>query len=356
MHLNIAPLLAFTEAPRSALSVRILLTGLQTGPLSLLTDALLFAILCLYLVGVHRLSRRGRRWSPWSTAALVVGLAAIWVAVDSGLAAYEDVNVTMHVVQHVLLMMIAPPFIALAKPVTLATQASGRKTQVGILKLVHSRVVGALTFPVFVWVFYYGTMYVFFMTGVYQYSIVHPLFHDATHLWFFVAGYLFWEPLLGLDPARRRWPYPVRAVSLFLGMPFESFLGIGIAQMTRPISSINSLANTHTAGDTLWVLAMAITGLWLGVILWQWYKQMERQTARDDRRVEADLAENRARAEALGLDLPPDVTVPWWRIAELERLRDRAADAAPQPDAASGWQPTRQGGRARLSGPGTTPP
>jgi putative copper resistance protein D len=227
--LSFAPLLAFAEAPRATVSLRILLTGIQTGPLSLLTDALLFAIACSYLLGVRRLAGRGRRWSPWSTAAFFGGLAAMWVAVGSGLAAYDDVNVTMHVIQHVLLMMIAPPLVALGKPVTLVTQASTRAVQVRILRIVHSRVVGALTFPVFVWVFYYGTMYVFFMTGVYQYAVFHPLFHDATHLWFFVAGYLFWEPLIGLDPARWRWPYPVRAVSLFLGMPFESFLGIGIA-------------------------------------------------------------------------------------------------------------------------------
>lgn len=338
MHPSFAPLLAFAEAPRSTVSLRILLTGIQTGPLSLLTDGVLFAILCLYLLGVHQLARKKRRWSPWSTVAFVAGLAAIWVAVDSGLAAYDDVNVTMHVIQHVLLMMVAPPLLALGKPVTIATQASRRPVQVQILRIVHSPIVAALTFPVFVWIFYYGTMYVFFMTGVYQYAVVHPLFHDATHLWFLVAGYLFWEPLIGLDPARWRWPYPVRAVSLFLGMPFESFLGIGIAQMTRPISSINSLANTHTAGDTLWVLAMAITGLWLGVILWQWYRHMERETVREDRKLEVDHVDNRARAEALGLDLPPDVTVPWWRIAELERERDRAGEARPQADAGGGWR------------------
>jgi putative copper resistance protein D len=332
----LVPLLAFAEAPRPAVSVHVLLTGMQTGALSLLADALLFAIACSYLLGVRRLAGRGRRWSPWSTAAFFGGLAAMWVAVGSGLAAYDDVNVTMHVIQHVLLMMIAPPLVALGKPVTLLTQASSRAVQVRILRIVHSRVVGALTFPVFVWVFYYGTMYVFFMTGVYQYAVFHPLFHDATHLWFFVAGYLFWEPLIGLDPARWRWPYPVRAVSLFLGMPFESFLGIGIAQMRGPISSINSLANTHTAGDTLWVLAMAITGLWLGVILWQWYRQMERDSVRQDRRLEVEQIENRARAEALGLDLPPDVTVPWWRIAELERRRDRAGEQTTPADAGGG--------------------
>ncbi|MHB1555573.1 MAG: cytochrome c oxidase assembly protein [Acidimicrobiales bacterium] len=341
MLVALAPLLAFAEAARSAVSLRILLTGIQTGSLSLVTDAVLFGIVCLYLAGARQLTRRGRQWSGWSTAAFVVGLAAIWVAVCSGLAAYDDVNVTMHVIQHVLLMMIAPPLIALGRPVTLATQASRRTVQVRILRIVHSPVVAALTFPVFVWVLYYGTMYVFFMTGVYQYAIVHPLFHDATHLWFFVAGYLFWEPLIGLDPARWRWPYPVRAVSLFLGMPFESFLGIGIAQMARPISSINSLANTHTAGDTLWVLAMAVTGLWLAVILWQWYRQMERETVRQDRKLEVEQVENRARAEALGLDLPPDVTVPWWRIAELERRRDRAEEPSARADAGGGWRTTR---------------
>ena len=260
-------------------------------------------------------------------AAFSAGIVVVFVAVGSGFAAYDTVSVTVHVIQHVLLMMVAPPLLALGKPVTLLTQAASRANQVRVLKVVHSPVVAALPFPVVAWFLYYGTMYAYFMTGLYAYSISHPLFHDATHLWFFAVGYLFWHPIVGLDPARWRWPHPVRMASLFLGMPFEAFLGIGIAQLPRPLDQINTLAATHSAGDTFWIVSMMATGLCLAVVVLQWFRQLDRETVRVDRRIEATTAENRARAEDLGIDLPEGCTVPWWRLEELElqKVRQQAA-------------------------------
>ncbi|HLI15464.1 MAG TPA: cytochrome c oxidase assembly protein [Acidimicrobiales bacterium] len=305
--------------------LHVLLTGIQTGPLDLVADALELLLLALYALGRHRLVRRGRTWPAWNTAAFAAGVALLWIAVGSGLAAYDESSATLHVVQHVLLMMVVPPLLALGKPVTLATQAASRRNQLRILQVVHSRAAATLTFPVVVWFLYYGTMYVYFMTGAYPYSIAHPLFHDATHLWCLLVGYLFWHPLVGLDPARWRWSYPVRIGSLFLGMPFEAFLGIGISEMPHPIAPVNSLADTHSAGDTFWILSMTATGLCLGVVVLQWFGQLARETAREDRRAEIAAERNRARAEELGVHLPPGMTLPWWRLDELEARQARRA-------------------------------
>ena len=327
-----ASLLAFADAPRSAVSLHVLLTGLQTGPLAAISEAVELLVVGLYLLGVRRLARRGRTWPAWNTGAFVAGMFVVWIAVGSGLAAYDTVNVTMHVVQHVLLMMVAPPLLALGKPVTLATQAGSRTNQVRIVKLLHGPVVAAITFPVVVWFLYYGTMYGDFMTGIYQYSVVHPLFHDASHLWFLAVGYLYWQPLIGLDPARWRWSYPARAGSLFLGMPFEAFLGIGIAGLPRPLAPINTLADTHTGGDTFWILSMVVTGVCMAIVILQWFRQLERETVREDRRVELAAAENRALAAELGVEVPDGATIPWWRVDELQRQRSQSA-APGRPDA-----------------------
>ncbi|MGH9104992.1 MAG: cytochrome c oxidase assembly protein, partial [Acidimicrobiales bacterium] len=157
----ITPLFAYGDAPSSAVSLHILLLGVQTGWLDLLADALEALTLVLYLLGLHRLARRGRPWPAWSTAAFVLGVVALWAAVGSGLAAYDELNVTMHVIQHILLMMVAPPLLALGKPVTLAAQAARRQNQVRLLKVVHSPVVAGLTFPVVAFLVYYGTMYTY---------------------------------------------------------------------------------------------------------------------------------------------------------------------------------------------------
>ena len=72
------------------------------------------------------------------------------VAVQSGLAAYDDEVFAAHVVQHLLLMNFAPILFALSAPMTLALQASGRPTQQRLLKVLHHPVVEFVTNPVVV--------------------------------------------------------------------------------------------------------------------------------------------------------------------------------------------------------------
>ena len=334
-----AGLVAYGGAPSSTVSAHVLLIGVQTGPLALAGTAVEICAVVWYAAAVRRLSKQGRPWSPYATAAFVAGVLSIWVAVGSGLAAYDEVNVTAHVIQHLVLMMVAPPLVALGQPITLASQAAHRRTQVALLAIVHSRTLATLTFPVLTWFAYYGTMYAFFENrNLYDYSINHPYFHDATHLVFFAVGYLYWQPLVGGDPTRWRLPIVVRAGSIFLGMPFEAFLGISISEVTIPIDPINTLANTRAAGETFWVAAMFLSGLCLASVGLQLFRQLGKDAPREDRWVEAHTAEFQARAEQLGMqDLPEGWTVPLWRLAELEDRQKRSRP--PQPPEHNGPRP-----------------
>lgn len=327
-------LLTYGDAPGAHVQLHVLLTGVQTNGLAVAAGLGELLAVGLYLFGVSRLARRGRRWSRRATASFVAGVAAVWVAVGSGLAAYDEVNVQMHVVQHILLMMVAPPLLALGKPVTLASQALPRRAQVGLLRAVHSRVLAAATFPVLTWFLYYGSMYVYFGDrSVYHYSTVHPLFHDATHLIFLTVGLLYWQPLLGSDPSRWRLPYPARVLIVFIGMPFEAFLGISLDMSNRPIDPINTLANTRAAGQTFWILAMAATAAALAVIARQWYRQLDRQTPREDRLAETQAVESAERAARLGVTPNREGwTVPEWRLAQIERQRLVTQRRAGPPD------------------------
>ena len=79
--------------------------------------------LAAYITGVVTLHRRGRPWSPWRTAAFVSGLLMLDIALVSVLASYDDDVFVAHIVQHLLLMMVGPPLLALGAPVTLVLQA-----------------------------------------------------------------------------------------------------------------------------------------------------------------------------------------------------------------------------------------
>lgn len=209
-----------------ALSLQVLLTGIQTGGPALAADTVDLLAVAAYLEGARRLQRRGRRWSPVSTVCFAAGIACLWVAVGSGLAAYDERPV-VHVVQHALLMMVAPPLLVMGRPVTLAAQASRRSLQVRIVKLANSRMLRWATFPALGWPLYYGSMCLMLLDrGVYGYLLGHPLAHEAGHLLLLVVGYLYWQPLLDADPSPWRLSARVRLGSAVLGAGVDCALGL----------------------------------------------------------------------------------------------------------------------------------
>lgn len=326
MHLPTA-FLTYGDAPSSHIQLHVVLQYVQTDPLALLAIAVEASAILAYLYGVRRLGRRGRHWSPWHTASFIAGVLCVWVAVGSGVAAYDEENVVMHVAQHVLLMMVAAPLIVLGKPLTLATQAARRVNQVRIIKILHSRAVAALTFPVLTWFLYYGAMYAYFEDrGLYDYSINHVLFHDATHFIFLTVGLLYWQPIIGTDPTRWKMPSGARILITFIGMPFEVFLGISIYMSRRSIDPINSLENTRAAGQAFWILSMAATTACIAVMAIQWYRQLQRQTPREDRHAQIQAEQSRQTAARLGIaPVPEGWTIPPWRLAQIQAQQARTA-------------------------------
>ena len=91
-----------------------------------------------YVIGVRRLHAHGRSWPATRTAAFLSGLVVVLVATESGVAAYDRVLYSLHVVQHILLGMVAPLLLVLGAPITLALQAGSRASQRRILRVLRS--------------------------------------------------------------------------------------------------------------------------------------------------------------------------------------------------------------------------
>src|SRR2546423_8716566 len=197
---------------------------------SLLTVFLVVAA-GLYLYGGHRLRARGDHWPVARTLFfLVPGLGSIALATMSGLAAYDDTLLSAHMVQHMVLSMLAPIFLALGAPVTLALRTLHRGPRRVLLAVLHSRVVRLLTFPLFAYGLFVVTPFALYFTGLYELSMRHDLVHELVHLHFLAVGCLFFWPLLGIDPLPGRWPYPARALLMFLSTPFHTVLGLTVMQ------------------------------------------------------------------------------------------------------------------------------
>ena len=94
------------------------LTRWPASPFALSTLAVLIGLAYLYLLGDWRLAERGRRWPEQRTAAFLAGLVAVDAALQSPVATFTGSYFQAHVLQHLLLMVVAPPLLALGAPST----------------------------------------------------------------------------------------------------------------------------------------------------------------------------------------------------------------------------------------------
>jgi len=265
-----------------------LFTSWQTDGLSLVALAIELALALWYVTSVRRLAGRGRGWSRWRTASFLGGTALVVIAVQSGLASYDDQVFAAHVVQHLLLMNFAPILFALSAPVTLALQSSDRRTQQGLLKVLHNPVVELVTNPVFVVLVGYGTMIVYFLTPFYNFSLEHPLVHDLTHLHFLVSGCLFWWLVVGRDPSRWRLSYPAKLGILAIGIPVTAVLGVSLTGARLSIAPLfHTVADTRSGGSILWVVGEITTFVAMALIVYHWMRFEEREAVRADRVLDA---------------------------------------------------------------------
>ena len=105
------------------------LTQWEFSPFALLVLVAVIIAGVWYVRAEWALSLRGRRWSSKRTLSFLLGLVAIDVALQSPVASFTMNYFQAHMVQHLLLMVVAPPLLAMGAPMTLALQTSSRTDQ-----------------------------------------------------------------------------------------------------------------------------------------------------------------------------------------------------------------------------------
>lgn len=267
------------------------LTGWSLSVFPLFMAAVLVAVAIWYLRADWQLAGRGRRWSGKRTAAFMSGLVAVEVALGSPVSTLTASYFQAHILQHLLVMVVAPPLLALGAPSTLLLQTASRQTKERWLRLLHSDVFALLSHPVTVWFLYFGLMYMFFLTPFIGYAMAHMALMDVVNLTFLFGATLYWWPTVGLDPIPRwKMGYGARMLNLALGVPVEAFLGIALLNDSKPAASIYTLASTHAGGGLLWVLSELFTFGALIPIFVQWMRSEDRLAAREDARLDAEAA------------------------------------------------------------------
>jgi len=215
-----------------------------------------------------------RRASPFTFGAKCVfafagGMLSLWIAIGSPLAAFDESSLSVHMIQHILLMLVVPPLVlfgAPALPLLHGLPQSFVRYVLGpFLRWSPLQAFGkALTHPVSCWILAAIALIAWHVPFLFDLALRSDGWHDLEHACFLFSSILFWWPVVQPFPSEPRWPRWSIPLYLFLGMFPGSALAAFLTFSDRvlypyylqapPVFGISPLQDQILAGALMWVL------------------------------------------------------------------------------------------------------
>ncbi len=276
----------------------------------------------LYARSAHRLRARGDSWGRGRSTAWYGGLAIVALATQSGLSRYGGVLFSVHMAQHMLLAMVAPPLLALGAPVTLAlrvlpsrpapvagrslradggeeVQVSWRGARGWLLAALRSPLLRVLSNPVVALAIFVVSTFGLYFSPLFEALMRQHAGHLLMEVHFLISGCLLFWPILSPDPLPNRPSHPVRMLLLILTMPFHAFFGLAVMSSNQVLAGgwfgtlgrtwgASLLADQRTGGGIAMALGEPIALFAAAAIFVQWYRADERDARTQERQAERD--------------------------------------------------------------------
>ena len=224
----------------------------------------------VYLRG-WRLARRTRpaELPPWRALCFLAGVLSLWIAVASPIDALDDFLLTSHMIQHFILMSVAPPLIVLGAPTVPLLRGLPRWL---IRKPLHplfaarpvQKFVHALAHPVVAWLAMNTAYLAWHAPAAFELTFRSEAWHNTEHLCFFLTSVAFWWVVLRPWPSKGRWPewavIPYLLSADLVNTLLSALLAFSgrvlypsYAQAPR-VCSMTALQDQIAAGSEMWVL------------------------------------------------------------------------------------------------------
>jgi putative copper resistance protein D len=238
----------------------------------------------LYAWGMIRVRRRhpARPWPLGRGLAFLLGLLIVVFATQSGVGTYDDTLFWDHMLQHLMLLMIAPPLLVTGQPMTLLLHASRNPLHTWAKRVLRSGPVHAITAPPFGVVAYAATVIVCHLTSFMNLVESNDTVHEAEHALFLVVGYIYFLPLIGKEPIGWKVSYPLRLFLLFIVMPVDAFTGVILGSETAmPFKAFSQprpwgptpLEDIHLGGAVMWIGGAAIMFVLILTTFFAWTRE-----------------------------------------------------------------------------------
>ncbi len=275
---------------------------------ALMLGALVFAT-ALYIRGVVVLARRGDKWPVGRTISFAIGISLLDYSTSGGLGLYALFSFQYHMIAHMILSMIAPIFLVLSAPITLAlrTLPIGRTDEERgirgwLIESLHSRFTAIWTNPLVALAIFDGSLFALYFTPLFGELMSSHFGHLLMNFHFIAAGLLFFHVIVGIDPNPRRVHHLVRVVILLGAISIHAFFSIALqasntlidggyyASLERPWAT-DLLADQKSGAAIGWAMGEIPIIIALVATFIQWMRSDAREAKRADKNSERDLAE-----------------------------------------------------------------
>lgn len=240
-----------------------------------------------------------RPWEWWRTLSFFLGLVAIVAALASGLELVAGDLFSVHMVQHMLLTIVAAPLLMLGVPIRPLLRGLPRVVRSGIVRpLASSRVIrGALHFlrhPLVAVAIYVGGLYLWHWPALYDAAVANEALHTVEHAHFFFGALLFWSVVIDPEPFRGTLPYAARIVYLLLAGAAQNTLLGGLLSFSSRVFyplyadraaalGVDALTDQRVGGAIMWVPGDTIFLIAASACFFLWLETEEREQRQRER-------------------------------------------------------------------------
>ena len=240
--------------------------------LQLLLGAVFIFLLVAYITAVIITNQRYKKWPIFRTICWTIGMVIALAVVVGPLANSAHYNFTAHMVSHLLLSMVAPIFMAIAKPVTLLLRTANTTLARKLTSILKSGLLRFVSHPITAAVLNVGGLWLLYTTNLFAYMHDNAFVALFVHLHFFIAGYVFTISIIYFDPVYHQYSYRFRAAVLIIAIAGHDILSkymyanppAGVSQQEAEMGSMVM----YYAGD--WIEVALII-----IFCWQWYKSVK---------------------------------------------------------------------------------
>ncbi|GAA3713371.1 cytochrome c oxidase assembly protein [Salinicoccus jeotgali] len=185
---------------------------------------LMLGALIIYPALMHRANKTHRRWPLHRPVFWALGVLAAAAALVGPLAQLSHSDFTVHMLGHLLLGMLAPLLMLMAKPMTLLMRALDVRHARRLSRILNSKYVHFISNPAVASLLNIGGLFLIYKTGLFTAMHTSAWLFALIHLHVFLAGYLFTMSIVYIDITTRRYSFIYRAAVLIIALGFHKIL------------------------------------------------------------------------------------------------------------------------------------